>query len=88
MQPTMSGSTVISQEQLVPAGYLLSGQLGVLISPWAFVIFPPQNCCSETGHKCSMRIPKITGNLLQCVCKVLLLSSKFRRNYFLDDRLT
>lgn len=47
---TVSGSTVISQEQLVPAGYFLSGQLGVLISPWALVILPPQNCWSETGH--------------------------------------
>ena len=47
--PTISGSTVISHEQLVPGGYLLSGQLGVMISPWAFVIFPPQNCWSETS---------------------------------------
>lgn len=40
---TISGSTVISQEQLVPAGYFWSGQLGVLSSPWDLVIFPPQN---------------------------------------------
>lgn len=50
MQLTMSGSTVMSQEQLVPGGYFLSGQLGVMISPWDFVIFPPQNCWSETNH--------------------------------------
>lgn len=50
MSPTILGSTVISQEQLAPGGYFLSGQLGVMISPWAFVIFPPQNCWSETSH--------------------------------------
>lgn len=55
---TISGSTVISQEQLVPGGYFLSGQLGVMISPWAFVIFPPQNCWSETSRTHSMRTMK------------------------------
>ena len=43
---TMPGSTVMSQEQLVPGGYLFMGQPGVVISPWALVILPPQNCCS------------------------------------------
>lgn len=56
MLPTISGSTVISQEQLVPAGYFLSGQLGVMISPWAFVIFPPQNSWSETSRTHSIRL--------------------------------
>lgn len=46
---TISGSTVISQEQLIPGGYFLLGQLGVLNSPWDFVIFPPQNW-SESSH--------------------------------------
>lgn len=58
-QLTISGSTVISQEQLVPGGYFLSGQLGVLISPWAFVNFPPQNCWSETSW--------ITMNCMQII---------------------
>lgn len=53
---TILGSTVISQEQLVPGSYFLSGQLGVLISPWAFVILPPQNCSSETSRKHSIRV--------------------------------
>lgn len=46
-QLTLLGSTVISHEQLVPAGYFLSGQLGVMISPWALVVFPPQKGVSD-----------------------------------------
>lgn len=56
MLSTISGSTVMSQEQLVPGGYFLSGQLGVLISPWDFVIFPPQNSWSATCHTHSIRM--------------------------------
>lgn len=52
---TLSGSTVTSQEQLVPGGYFLSGQLGVLISPWDFVIFPPQTCWSKESNLSTWR---------------------------------
>ena len=41
---------MMSQEQLMPGGYFLSGQLGVLISPCSLVIFPPQIWLAETSQ--------------------------------------
>lgn len=69
MPPTILGSTVISQEQLVPGGYFLSGQLGVVISPWAFVILPPQNCWSETSRTHSVSTT-ITDDTRPAPCKL------------------